>query len=623
MHPELCDPRRSHVAPLTGVAGDDTGFFAVLRQWGRRPAISRAARGRWPRLQCTANHRRHHWESRLLRAQIFTRRAAFCAAAVLLAACASAPEPQSRSFTILSVNDVYRVEGLPSGQGGLARVRTLRAELEETWPDLLFMHGGDLLYPSLPSRVFDGEHMVDVLNHLDGAHPGYDDRMFIVFGNHEFDKRSAEDYPGFIDRMDQSAFRWLGTNIEFADLPDGRSAMPNVIDSTIVTSGGVRVGIFGLTLELGGVAYAKASASTDELRRTAVERSAALRQQGAEFVVALTHLPVDLDVKVLEIPDGPDLLIGGHEHHRIDRTVNGRRLLKADSDAVSAWVTTVTFAADGAVVVDSDLRELQSPSVQPDTFVQNRAQWWLDRHATEYCAEIGRPATCLDEELAVVEQEVYGEEIMVRSEQTNLGDWVTDVMQATATKLAPPPEGVPMVALMNSGGLRLNQNLAPGTSFDRRHLEELIKYSDPLMVLRLAPDDLQDALNHAVSCRESGAWLQVAGLSFEADPAKGVATDVKVADTPLTELDEIHAVTTRFLASPDAPGDQDLFAFRQDQVINTLHYADGRKVELRELIEETMTGPEGLSAMRPPKDDRIRLLTAARSGGPGPLCSKD
>src|SRR5712691_3648623 len=58
--------------------------------------------------------------------------------------------PSQRSFTLLAVNDVYRIEGVDGGQrGGLARLRSLRVELERTSPDLLFLHAGDLLFPSL------------------------------------------------------------------------------------------------------------------------------------------------------------------------------------------------------------------------------------------------------------------------------------------------------------------------------------------------------------------------------------------------------------------------------------------------------------------------------------------
>ena len=47
------------------------------------------------------------------------------------AAADAAANPAPASFTILHVNDVYRIEGLEQGaRGGFARLRTLRRELE-------------------------------------------------------------------------------------------------------------------------------------------------------------------------------------------------------------------------------------------------------------------------------------------------------------------------------------------------------------------------------------------------------------------------------------------------------------------------------------------------------------
>ena len=98
-------------------------------------------------------------------------------------------EDGSRAFKILHLNDIYRIEGLADGRGGLARVRTLRTELEQDCPgDVMITHAGDALFPSLLSRVFNGEQMIDALNSLDGNPDAFDARMFFTPGNHEFDK---------------------------------------------------------------------------------------------------------------------------------------------------------------------------------------------------------------------------------------------------------------------------------------------------------------------------------------------------------------------------------------------------------------------------------------------------
>jgi 2',3'-cyclic-nucleotide 2'-phosphodiesterase (5'-nucleotidase family) len=111
------------------------------------------------------------------------------------------------------VNDVYRLGGIDRGnRGGLARLRTLRRELEREDPNLILLHAGDTLFPSMMSTRYNGEQMVAVLNLLDGREHAFDDRLFITFGNHEFEKRKLGDARILNDRVRESQFRWVRTN---------------------------------------------------------------------------------------------------------------------------------------------------------------------------------------------------------------------------------------------------------------------------------------------------------------------------------------------------------------------------------------------------------------------------
>jgi 2',3'-cyclic-nucleotide 2'-phosphodiesterase (5'-nucleotidase family) len=166
-------------------------------------------------------------------------------------AMAVAQESTEREVVVLAVNDVYRIEGVEGGQrGGMGLVRALRRQLEQQNPDLLFLHAGDFLFPSLLSEWTQGAHMVEAMNRLDGAPGVFDPRMFVVFGNHEFERSKRKHADLLQARIDQSEFQWLGTNIRFAQ-EEGRPLVDsnNLQVVKIVESGGVRVGIFGLTTD--------------------------------------------------------------------------------------------------------------------------------------------------------------------------------------------------------------------------------------------------------------------------------------------------------------------------------------------------------------------------------------
>ncbi|MFP3940328.1 MAG: bifunctional metallophosphatase/5'-nucleotidase [Acidobacteriota bacterium] len=489
--------------------------------------------------------------------RISTRWPAALAAAALtlsLAATAAPAEDQApgatgpRTFTILHINDVYRIEGVDEGaSGGLARVRTLRKELEEEAPDLLVLHAGDALSPSLLSHTYDGEQMVDVLNLLDGSEDR-DPRMYAVFGNHEFDRHKLE-HAAIVDaRVEESDFQWLDTNVVWARGSDGSPLVEadQLVPSAVVESGGVRVGLFGLTTDLKHPEYVD---RFEDPVATARQASKDLRAQGAEVVVGLTHLRMSEDLALLESlgPDGPDLILGGHEHSRQADQVQGRWVIKADAEARTASVVRVTLGPDGDVTVDKEFRTLDR-SVAEDAQVRAAIDEWLVRHDERYCREVlEAPPGCLSEEIGKTDVTLVGEELEIRRFETNLGNWIADrALAAYASHGA-------QVAVLNSGSMRLNQDIPGGTPITRRHVEELFPFPGKLRLLKIRGRVLQNAVSHAVEdWTGNGWWLQVAGLAFRHDPANTEASGLTLlsASGPrrIQPEEEILLVTSSFLA---------------------------------------------------------------------------
>src|SRR5690242_4913140 len=59
-----------------------------------------------------------------------------------------------RQITFIAVNDTYRIDGVSGdSKGGLHRVRTLRDRLERSGRQVVLIHAGDFLAPSLVSDV--------------------------------------------------------------------------------------------------------------------------------------------------------------------------------------------------------------------------------------------------------------------------------------------------------------------------------------------------------------------------------------------------------------------------------------------------------------------------------------
>ncbi len=109
--------------------------------------------------------------------------------ALIVTACAATPQTDAGStssgLTFVHLNDTYRIGAVEDGNaGGLGRVVTVIRGLQASGRDVRILHGGDFLFPSLESQLWNGLQMVDALNLMATLAP-----MHVILGNHEIDRR--------------------------------------------------------------------------------------------------------------------------------------------------------------------------------------------------------------------------------------------------------------------------------------------------------------------------------------------------------------------------------------------------------------------------------------------------
>ncbi|MDD5394615.1 MAG: 5'-nucleotidase C-terminal domain-containing protein [Thiothrix sp.] len=467
-----------------------------------------------------------------------------------------APNPITKRASILVINDIYRLDNLPY-------VRSLRAALEEKEGDVLLLHAGDFLFPSLLSQRYDGEQMVNVLSYLDGDGKAFDERMFITFGNHEFEKGKLKHAEMLQKRITESQFAWLGTNVEFREISPGRRMVQadNLLPSKILTVNGMKVGIVSATTDVKGADYIQRFIPPQEAVRNVTRE---LRKQGAEVVIAVTHQTVQEDKDLLTAlgDDAPDLIAGGHEHERQSLQVNGRRIVKADADAVSA--TIVRLSVTGSKLPQASLEFVDLPGkYAADSTVQQQVTHWENRFGQEYCAEKNAPADCLASVLGKTQVELKAEELTIRRFETNIGDWLVDIAREQFAA-----QGA-QVAFLNSGGMRLNQNI-PAGDITRKHIDTLFGYPARLVMLKLTGKQLQAVVDRSIQAwTGNGHWLQISGFAFRHNPDKGTAEDLSLITPqglrPVKPDETIYAVTGDYLI--DSSGDQDGYTMLSDKLI--------------------------------------------------------
>ena len=376
----------------------------------------------------------------------------FCRFAIVLiavSACDGADRSEVPDLTLVHLNDTYRIDAVEDGnRGGLGRVATVVRQLKTDGREIRIVHGGDFLYPSLESQIWDGEQMIEALNFLDDLAP-----MIVVPGNHEFDPRTAD---SLIESIRNSRFEWLADNVQFAT---GDAAIDAMVKKNFVLEVGERrIGVFALSMteDEGGSGRDYAHIDENYVGRAA-EVISAHGQDGVDFVFGLTHLLLEDDRKIANLKkEYPDFLfiVGGHEHEpEFDEGSAGSAIImKGASNARTIWQIDIYFG-DGAELPRVNTRVLSiDESIQTDPAYQVIADRWrqkLLQMAPFLPSKIGEAAVPLD-----------GREVAIRNGESNLGNFIADQMRGAFGSPAAD------LAFVNSGTLRLDDYVAGDITFE-------------------------------------------------------------------------------------------------------------------------------------------------------------
>ncbi len=483
---------------------------------------------------------------------------------------------------------MYRIAGIDNGQtGGLARVRALRKQVEANYEHVLFLHAGDFLHPSFISKQDNGAAMIQTLNMMDGQANHFDERMLVTWGNHEFDKGGMRHVPMMNDLLAHSEFNWLGSNIQW---------QPNSIESEYMTRsqimqfGELKVGLFSHSTDIAHPEYIE---HFGDFRSTAAHYVPLLKAQGAELVMALTHqwLPDDKAMMQLPVEIRPDIIFGGHEHYVQTEQVNGRWILKADADAASAIVAEINVGDQIQVIPQVIQLDQEFPE---DVAVLQLTESLSHANDSRYCQKKNLPDDCLTAVLNVTHNRLIAEETEIRRFETNLGNTLAD-MVLDHFKVCEAD-----VVLLNSGSIRLNQNIPAGSDITIKHLEEMFPYPSDLRLIEFDSSLLSDILAHSISSwTANGHWLQIAGFAYIHDPEQGTAEHIHLKNQPDPELEsnqseKLRAVVPYYLISKDTDHDGYTMineSMQVDCAVNGAHV----KALFTDLLKQA---PNGLNASR-------------------------
>ncbi|GLH01865.1 Protein 5NUC [Gryllus bimaculatus] len=309
-----------------------------------------------------------------------------------------------------------------------------------------------------------------------------------VFGNHDFDFGLEK----LSELTAQTNFPWLMSNVidQETGRPLGDGRITHVVDWN-----GKRLGLIGL-----------------------VEQ---------EWLDTLSNINPE-EVTFLDFVEA-----GRKLGAQLKQEVNGKYIIKSGTDFRQFSKVSLSFEKATVEITVEDISVTSSYDEDPNVKAA------LEKYDSVMEGK-------MDEVLGSFSVPLDGRFQSVRTSESNLGNWICDVVLAAT--------GADLV-LLNSGTFRSDM-VHPAGNFTMRDLVTVIPMMDPLVVISVTGQNILDALENGVSPypKLEGRFPQVAGVSFAFDPTQspGSRVDpqlVRIGDEYLVHDQHYRLATKTYLFS--------------------------------------------------------------------------
>lgn len=230
-------------------------------------------------------------------------------------------KPAQKHLTILHTNDVHSyIDPFPAdhpknpNKGGVARRAALIDRIRKENPNVLLLDAGDIFQGTPYFNYYGGALELKLMSMMK-----YD---LATMGNHDFDNGIE----GFLAQLPNAEFDFVSANYDFRN-----TALNGIVKPyKIFDKNGIKVGIFGLGVELAGLVDKKNYKETvynDPIGVTQDIVRTLKQTEKCDLVICLSHLGYEYkndankisDLKVAAATKDIDLIIGGHTHTFLER----------------------------------------------------------------------------------------------------------------------------------------------------------------------------------------------------------------------------------------------------------------------------------------------------------------
>jgi 5'-nucleotidase / UDP-sugar diphosphatase len=449
----------------------------------------------------------------------------------------------AQTITVLHVNDSHshleafgpKQADLSGTIGGLAKAASVIGTIRTSEPNTLLLHAGDAFHGDLFFNRYFGVPELSVLSQL-----GVD---AMAVGNHEFD--FGPDILAFV-LSNVPGFPILSANLTFPSADPAQYPLAGMIRPSLVREvGGVKVGIFGMTVPTDPTARPAPVVIRSDVGPVAAQMVQTLRAQGAQVVIMLSHLGLAYDEGLAAAVPGIDFIVGGHDHFTLSEAIPvtnpaGRTTFIVQAGEFYEHVGKLRFTVDGDQVrfddyrlIDVDENVPAAPPIQ--AVVDSLKPGIVARYGDVYGTVLAEAA---DDVL-----KTYDPDRMKRD--TGMGNLITDALRhETRTEIALTVTGLVSEGLY--AGPLVGADLFRPVSYG---YDQATGLGLKIATLDLPGSELLKGLEACLAY--AGVTdtfdIQVSGLRFEYDSRKPVGERVRLPTLRVhgrrLEPDRLYSVT--------------------------------------------------------------------------------
>jgi 2',3'-cyclic-nucleotide 2'-phosphodiesterase (5'-nucleotidase family) len=398
---------------------------------------------------------------------------------------------------IVQVNDVYEISPLQNDSiGGMARVASLKKQVQEKNLNTLLVMAGDFASPSIYNTVEINNKNVGGIQMIEAMNAANFD--LAIFGNHEFDLKEKQ----LQACLDESGFDWVASNtFQYTDstrtitnpFKKNNKELRETYVRTFTDEDGTTatIGFFGVTINSNKAAnYVSydTSFATEERLYNKLKTS-------CDAVIAITHQSMESDIILAKKLPGLAMIIGGHEHDMQFKKVGNVFITKAHANAKTAFLTRVIVDKPGGkVIVIPTLIDLDI-SIPKDPLTDYLVQRWKENAYNYFRSSGFNP----DSIVIKTGESLDGRDEKIRRERTNLSRIIGEAMRKAY-------KDTTAIAMYNAGSIRVDDIVKPPVK--EIDILKILPYPGIVYKVKMDSALLVKTLNTGIAKQGEGGFLQ-------------------------------------------------------------------------------------------------------------------